>query len=184
MLWRNFSKWNGLCVKELLLSSGCQEVAESLSPPGFRADFSWAAELVQYYLRLLSLDQFAVLRISGVSQGTQEGPCTAHCLPATQLCVVSIAQFALFHDPGTHSWQLTDWHMAARWGGKHYCTKLVIALSWQEWRLVLRTSATVRQPFPRESVISVISGWHCVSSHDQEIANSTRDGVSGRWSTW
>jgi len=39
MLWKN-SEWNGLHVKELLLPSGCQEVAESLSPPGFRADFS------------------------------------------------------------------------------------------------------------------------------------------------
>lgn len=170
----------------------CEGTASPLRMPGsgWKSLTSWLQSRLQLsgracdYLRLFSLDQFAVLCIPGVSQGTQEGPCTAHCLPATQLWVVSIAQFALFHDPGTHSWQLTDWHMAARWGGKRYCTKLVIALSWQEWRLVLRTSATVRQPFPRESVIPVISGWHYVSSHDQEIANSTRDGVSGRWSPW
>lgn len=87
--------------------------ARTLLPTCFRADFSWVAEIVQYYLRLFSLDHLAVLRIPGVSQGTQEGLAVPIvCLPSSY-GVVSIAQSALFHDPSTHSWQLTGiWQLA------------------------------------------------------------------------
>lgn len=51
------------------------------------------AELVQYSLRLFS--PLTSLRISGVSQGIQEGHLSVRCL-----WVVSIAEFALFHNPG------------------------------------------------------------------------------------
>lgn len=170
-------------MKELLLPSSCQEVAETLLPTGFRQNSAkWQSLCSTLWCNFswTSLLSYTFLVSAGELKKDFAVPIV--CLPPSYW--VSVAQFALSHEPGPHSWHLTDWHMAVRWGGKHYCTKLVTALSWQQWRLVLRTSATGRQPFPRESVISVISGWHYVASHDQEIANSTRDGVSGRWSPW
>lgn len=133
MLWRIFSKWNGLHVKELLLPSRCQEVAETLLPTGFRqnsAEWPSLCSALWCYFSWTSL--LSSTSPASARELKKDFAVPIVCLPPNYW--VSFARFALSRDPGPHSWQLTDWHMAVRWGGKHYCTKLVTALSWQEWR--------------------------------------------------